>query len=97
MIGQLVTDIFSPVIFWHKFHAGKSALPGFYPAISGKRPLAKFVNLMTKLGKIINTKLGLAGLIEISVNQSIYNRKRIVHMKIKQSVTFNGCSIHLFN
>ena len=41
--------------------------------------------------------LGPARLIEISVNRSIYNRKTIINMKIQKSVTFNGCSIHLFN
>ena len=41
--------------------------------------------------------LGLAQLIEISVNRSIYNRKTIIDMKIQKSVTFNGCSVYLFN
>ena len=41
--------------------------------------------------------LGLARLIEISVNQSIYKRKTIIDMKIQKSVTFNGCSVYLFN
>ena len=41
--------------------------------------------------------LGLARLIEISVNQSIYKRKTIIDMKIKKSVKFNGCSVCLFN
>ena len=40
--------------------------------------------------------VGLAGLIEISVNWSIYSRKTIIDMKIKKSVTFNGCSVSLF-
>ena len=34
--------------------------------------------------------LGLAQLIEISVNRSIYKRKTIIDMKIQKSVTFNG-------
>ena len=42
-------------------------------------------------------KLGLARLIEISVNRSIYKRKMIIHMKIQKSVTFNGFSVYLFN
>ena len=42
-------------------------------------------------------ELGLARLIEISVNRSIYKRKTIIDMKIKKSVTFNGCSVYLFN
>ena len=37
--------------------------------------------------------LGLARLIEISVNRSIYKRKTIIDMKIQKSVTFNGCSV----
>ena len=41
--------------------------------------------------------LGLARLIEISVNRSIYKRKTIIDMKIKKSVTFNVCSVYLFN
>ena len=31
------------------------------------------------------------------VNQSIYNRKTIIDMKIQKSVTINGCSIYLSN
>ena len=38
--------------------------------------------------------LGLARLIEISVNRSIYKRKTIIDMKIQKSVTFNGCSVY---
>ena len=38
---------------------------------------------------IIDSELGLAGLIEISVNWSIYKRKTIIDMKIQKSVTFN--------
>ena len=45
----------------------------------------------------IESTLGLAQLIEISVNRSIYKRKTIIDMKIQKSVTFNGCSIYLFN
>ena len=41
--------------------------------------------------------LGLARLIEISVNRSIYKRKTIIDMKFQKSVTFNGCSVYLFN
>ena len=41
--------------------------------------------------------LGLAQLIELSVNWSIYNRKKIMDMKIQKLVAFNGCSVHLFN
>ena len=41
--------------------------------------------------------LGLARLIEISVNRSIYKRKTIIDMKIQKSVTFNGCSVYLFD
>ena len=41
--------------------------------------------------------LGLARLIEISVNRSIYKRKTIIDMKIQKSVTFNVCSVYLFN
>ena len=51
----------------------------FYPAVQ-----------ISNLGP--NT-LGLAQLIEISVNWSIYKRKTIIDMK----VTFNGCSVYLFN
>ena len=42
-------------------------------------------------------QLGLARLIEISVNRSIYKRKIIINMKIWKSLTFNGCSVYLFN
>ena len=42
-------------------------------------------------------QLGLARLIEISVNRSIYKRKTIIDMKIQKSVTFNVCSVYLFN
>ena len=41
--------------------------------------------------------LGLARLIEISVNRSIYKRKTIIDMKIQKSVTFNDCSVYLFH
>ena len=41
--------------------------------------------------------LGLARLMEILVNRSIYKRKTIIHMKIQESVTFNGSSVNLFN
>ena len=41
--------------------------------------------------------LGLAPLIEISVNRSIYKRKTIIDMKIQKSVTFNGYYVYLFN
>ena len=41
--------------------------------------------------------VGLARLIKISVNWSIYNRKTIIAMKIKKSVTFNSSSVRLFN
>ena len=41
--------------------------------------------------------LGLARLIEISVNRSIYKRKTIIDMKIQKSVAFNVCSVYLFN
>ena len=41
--------------------------------------------------------LGLAWLIKISDNQSIYKRKTIIDMKIQKSVTFNGCSVYFFN
>ena len=47
--------------------------------------------------KFIVYLLGLARLIEISVNRSIYKRKTIIDMKIQKSVTFNGCSVYLFN
>ena len=43
------------------------------------------------------SSLGLARLIEISVNRSIFRRKTIINMKIQKSVTFNGCSVYLFN
>ena len=39
-------------------------------------------------------ELGLARLIEISVNRSIYRRKTIIDMKIQNSATFNGCSVY---
>ena len=45
----------------------------------------------------LNLTVGMARLIKISVNQSIYKRKTIIDMKIKKSVTFNGCSICSFN
>ena len=38
--------------------------------------------------------VGLAQLIEITVNRSIDKRKTIIDMKIKKSVTFNGCSVY---
>ena len=41
--------------------------------------------------------VGLARLIEISVNRSIYSRKTVIDMKIQESVTFNGNSVNLFN
>ena len=41
--------------------------------------------------------VGLARLIKISVNRSIYKRKTIINMKIKKSVTFNDCSVYLFH
>ena len=41
--------------------------------------------------------VGLARLIEISVNRSIYKRKTIIDMKIQKSVIFNVCSVYLFN
>ena len=48
--------------------------------------------------KVLRLKsLGLACLIKISVNQSIYKRKTNIDMKIQKSVTFNGCSVYLFN
>ena len=37
--------------------------------------------------------IGLARLIEISVNRSIYKRKTIIDMKIQKSVTFNVFSV----
>ena len=52
---------------------------------------------MTKVLKIIQHAIGLARLIEISVNRSIYKRKTIIDMKVQKSVTFNGCSVYLFN
>ena len=42
-------------------------------------------------------RVGLARLIEISVNRSIYKIKTIIDMKIQKSVTFNVCSVYLFN
>ena len=42
-------------------------------------------------------RAGTITVIEISVNRSIYNRKTIIDMKFQKSVTFNGCSVHLFN
>ena len=47
--------------------------------------------------QLFELKLGLARLIEISVNRSIYKRKTIIDMKIQKSVTFNGCSVYLFS
>ena len=41
--------------------------------------------------------VGLARLIEISVDRSIYKRKTIIDMKIQKSVTFNGYFVYLFN
>ena len=41
--------------------------------------------------------IGLARLFEISVNRSIYKRKKIIDVKIPKLVTFNGCSIYLLN
>ena len=61
----------------------------------------KFLNPELKENQILTDKnyllIGLAQLIEISVNRSIYKRKTIIDMKIKKSVTFNGCSVYLFN
>ena len=34
---------------------------------------------------------------EILVNQSLHNRKTIIDMKIQTSITFNRCSVRLFN
>ena len=42
-------------------------------------------------------RVGPARLIEISVNRSINKRKTIIDMKIQKSVTFNVCSVYLFN
>ena len=42
----------------------------------------------------VQYQIGLARLIEISVNRSICKRKTIIDMKIKKSVTFNGYSVH---
>ena len=42
-------------------------------------------------------EVGLARVMEISVNWLIYKRKTIINMKIKKLVTFNGCSVYLFN
>ena len=47
--------------------------------------------------RMVTYFLGLARLIEISVNRSIYKRKTIIDMKIQKSVTFNVCSVYLFN
>ena len=44
-----------------------------------------------------HSSLGLARLMEISVNRSIYKRKTINDMKIQKSVTFDECSVYLFN
>ena len=43
---------------------------------------------------IITLVIGLARLIEILVNRSIYKRKTIIDMKIQKLVTFNGCSVY---
>ena len=45
----------------------------------------------------LDLSVGLARLIEILVNWSIYNRKTIIDMKFQKSVTINGCSVQLFN
>ena len=42
-------------------------------------------------------KVGLARLVEISVNRSIYKRNTIIDMKVQKSVPFNGCSVYLYN
>ena len=42
-------------------------------------------------------EIGLARLIKILDNRSIYNIKTIIDMKIKKLVTSNGCSVPLFN
>ena len=47
--------------------------------------------------KILLLCLGLARLIEISVNRSIYKRKTIIDMKIQKLVTFNDSSVYLFH
>ena len=59
----------------------------------------KFINpLITgRLQGVLWQKVGLARLIKISVNRSIYKRKTIIDMKIQKPVTFNGCFVHLFN
>ena len=59
-----------------------------------------YANILNKDNKKITHqryRLGLARLIEISVNRSIYKRKTIIDMKIQKSVTFNVCSVYLFN
>ena len=58
---------------------------GHWPSGSGEED---FLKVFTVYG------LGLARLIEISVNRSIYKRKTIIDIKIQKSVTFNGCSVY---
>ena len=68
--------------------------------IQGARLLTpQIINVLPKSLSVwpVLLSLGLARLIEISVNRSIYKRKTIIDMKIHESVTFNGSSGNLFN
>ena len=81
------------------FHLGLHCFPK-YPSTSYQpKRVTKVVNLMCAFSHVatVGLRLGLARLIEISVNRSIYKRKTIIDMKIQKSVTFYVCSVYLFN
>ena len=64
---------------------------------SYKHKLSRIESLVIFYWGINCSVLGLARLIEISVNWLINKRKTIINMKIKKSVTLNGYSVYLFN
>ena len=63
------------------------------PEFSNDENVSLFLKVQDFIIKSKRFELGLARLIEISVNRSIYKRKTIIDMKIQKSVTFNGCSV----
>ena len=82
--------LFLPYTFWSSDLNNLMNNPSNSPVISEKKMSIICANL-------VGPTLGLARLIEISVNRSIYKRKTIIDMQIQKSVTFNVCSVYLFN
>ena len=90
-----LVHIYSWAIIWRPMH-----LHWYLLRSSSIRPNLVFPILMAQMifSQIQQAPgLGLARLIEISVNRSIYKRKTIINMKIQKSVTFDGYSVYLFN